>query len=51
MRQVTGTDREAAEYVASVNNRPHAIALRYVIWEIGYSGRVIRKMSVKEARA
>lgn len=51
MRQITGTDSQAREYLRQVNNNPYPIALRYLIWEIAPSGRVIRKLSVKDARA
>lgn len=51
MRQITGTDTEARDYLSSVNGQPYAIALRYLIWEIADSGRVVRKISVKDARA
>ena len=51
IRQITGTDSDARDYLASVNNRPYSIALRYCIWEIADSGRVIQKMSVNECMA
>ena len=50
VRQITGTDSEAREYLRQVNGKPYAIALRYLIWVIEPSGRISRKMSVKQAR-
>jgi hypothetical protein len=50
MRQITEIDKEAREYLAQVNGNPYSIALRYLIWEIAPSGRIVQKFSVKGAR-
>lgn len=49
VRLITGTNPVAREYLKANQNK--AIALRYLAWEITESGRVARKLSVKELRA
>ena len=50
IRLIRGTDRQAMDYLRAVNNNPYSIALRYVAWQIGESGRVIGKLSARQLR-
>jgi hypothetical protein len=50
IRLIRGTDNQAREYLAAVNNNPYPIALRYLAWDFAESGRVIRKLSAAELR-
>ena len=50
VRQIRGTDSQARDYLRSVNGNPYPIALRYLAWEIAPSGRVLRKLSVRDLR-